>query len=738
MSCYGGGCISFLLIFGFFALCIPQQIGSAGSIELSYQYSLPRYEINALYDLYTVNHGDEWDWENDTTLYGVPWNFTDYLSTGAIPHVCQDTNDESQHWQGVECSSNCTISPCHIISLSLSEYGLDGSLTSSLSNLTWLSVLDVSNNKIVGSVPESLGSLMLLSVLSLSSNKLVGTLPSTMYSLSLLEYFAVDTNYLTGTLSDSIGLSWSLLKYFNIENCYFQGSLPSTLIDLYYLEYFIISKNPMLVSESFPMFSNMTTPNMKKILMQQVSLGVNTIPESYYTLSELKTLALGNTGVLYGTISHAIGNLQNLEILSLSVSSLSGSIPESISTLSKLSILDLEQLSAITGSLPMGFYNLTSLTQIYIADIYVSGTFPSLNYFPTLEHIELFLTQLTGSIPGYYGYLNGMPVSTEDGDGNSAKVPNNNTNKMVYYDVSYNHFHGTIPLSLSQCIYLEYIDLSSNDLTSTLPVEVFTNWTQLQQLRLAFNHFTNSLPTTIFESMHKLQYLDIADSLLSGTLPVDIVYNNPLLSTFNIENNILTGSIPIGLCDLHMMTSLSLQSNHFTSSLPICFYSNLSNLVTIGLDNNRLTGSFVTVNNWIHTLQEFHINNNLFTGYFPINGWNMMSNLIYVTATNNLFTGTFPSTLLQFNGTEVDLTNNMLTGIIPFEMTQGYGTTMYYLGYNELDGDITELFHNISTRISGLQLVHNLFTGYINCNNINNNTLQLSSLDLGNNFLTSK
>ncbi|XP_057435984.1 MDIS1-interacting receptor like kinase 2-like [Lotus japonicus] len=85
--------------------------------------------------------------------------------------------------------------------LQLGSNSINGTLPTSLSNLTLLEHLDISNNLLVGSLPSYFGQLTNLLYLDLSCNNLTGTIPRLPY---ILEYVNMSYNYLKGPIPDSI------------------------------------------------------------------------------------------------------------------------------------------------------------------------------------------------------------------------------------------------------------------------------------------------------------------------------------------------------------------------------------------------------------------------------------------------------------------------------------------------------------------------------------------------------
>ncbi|KAK1312598.1 Inactive receptor-like serine/threonine-protein kinase [Acorus calamus] len=84
------------------------------------------------------------------------------------------------NWFGVECSYG------HVVSLTLEDLYLKGTLTPELGKLVYLRELKLRNNSFYGTIPEELGQLQQLNILDVSDNNLSGTIPSGLGNLELL------------------------------------------------------------------------------------------------------------------------------------------------------------------------------------------------------------------------------------------------------------------------------------------------------------------------------------------------------------------------------------------------------------------------------------------------------------------------------------------------------------------------------------------------------------------------
>jgi Leucine-rich repeat (LRR) protein len=174
--------------------------------------ALASNELQALQALYDALGGSDWQWQQDTATYGMPWNFT----KGGLHDPCEE------QWQGVYCScnNNTNITPlfpayyyydnvpdaqdtsyCNVAKIVLNRYGLVGTLpTAAFGAFSHLSHLYMGGNKIQGDFSSSLCSLRSnISVLGMYNNSLTGTLPSTCIAkLTNLRSLSLGDNHLEG------------------------------------------------------------------------------------------------------------------------------------------------------------------------------------------------------------------------------------------------------------------------------------------------------------------------------------------------------------------------------------------------------------------------------------------------------------------------------------------------------------------------------------------------------------
>eukprot|EP01087_Luapelamoeba_hula_P017218 TRINITY_DN5407_c0_g1_i4.p1 TRINITY_DN5407_c0_g1~~TRINITY_DN5407_c0_g1_i4.p1 ORF type:complete len:185 (+),score=22.63 TRINITY_DN5407_c0_g1_i4:15-569(+) len=114
-------------------------------------------QYDALRDFYTATGGSNWA------------NNTGWASNNNDP--C-GRNNSNKIWHGLQCSGGW------VTQILLRKNGLGGVLPSSLANIPYLEVLDLSDNLLIGSIPKSLGDMQSLSRLRLINNHFSGAIPS--------------------------------------------------------------------------------------------------------------------------------------------------------------------------------------------------------------------------------------------------------------------------------------------------------------------------------------------------------------------------------------------------------------------------------------------------------------------------------------------------------------------------------------------------------------------------------
>lgn len=289
---------------------------------------------------------------------------------------------------------------------------------------------------------------------------------------------------------------------------------------------------------------------------------------------------------LSGNIPNTIGNLTNLQYLSLGENKLIGNIPSSIGSLIQLQNLSI-RTNQLTGSIPSTIGNLANLTNLDLSSNQLNGSIPiSIVNLYNLQFLILSYNQLTGDIPVAIGNLT-------------------NLKNIV---LSTNQLSGDIPMSIGSLINLSGLDLQSNQISGTIPTSI-GNLFNLVNLDLTSNKLSGNIPTEI-GNLTKLAFLKLGNNQLTGEIP-PTVGNFTSLQQLILNNNQLTGEIPSSIGNLNILHILDLSNNQLTGEIP-SFDGNLNNLIYLYLFNNKLTGNIPSsIGNLTKLFQLFLFNNQL-------------------------------------------------------------------------------------------------------------------------------
>ena len=266
---------------------------------------------------------------------------------------------------------------------------------------------------------------------------------------------------------------------------------------------------------------------------------------------------LGNGGRLTGPIPPELGDLANLETLSLNLHELSGPIPPELGKLANLRTLSLAR-NRLTGTLPPELGNLTRLESLNLAVSYdltltpprpryvLSGPLPSeLGNLVRLQELDLRGHKFTGSLPGAFSRLQELEYLSLTCNALTGPIPSvlRRLRQLRHLDLSGNQFEGGIPRWLDDLDDLEFLDLASNYfLTGPIPTSV-TRLPGLIRLSLGTNRLFGVIPPRLGRLAH-LEFLAVGNNLLTGALPPQLgeLPNLEYLSVF--RNAGLAGALP--------------------------------------------------------------------------------------------------------------------------------------------------------------------------------------------------
>ncbi|XP_021819906.1 receptor-like protein 2 [Prunus avium] len=584
-------------------------------------------------------------------------------------------------WEGIVCN----LDDQRIIRASLPGRGLSGVISPYITNLTYLTHLNLSRNSLSGPLPDDLfSSLHRLRVLDLSFNHLVGQLSSSSSQTTALQTVDLSSNSFNGTIPSSFivsAVSAGTLTTFNVSYNSFTGPIP--------LSVFCSNGNNhtslTILDLSFNKFTGVVPSGLGACFKLQVfRTGFNylsgSLPDDIYDATSLQELSLP-FNLLSGVINNSITRLKNLKILWLASNQFSRPIPSHIGALSRLESLLLYSNNH-TGPLPPSLTNCKNLSILNLRFNNLTGDLSAFN-FSTLHHLttlDLGNNNFTGELPqSLYSCKSLTAIRLAGNQLRGQILPEIVALKsLAYLSFSSNNLTnvtGALRI-LMGCKNLTTLTLGKNFGFETIPdydnVTDPDGFHNLQLLTLEGCQFKGQLPTWL-ANLKNLQVLDLAFNLITGSIPTWLG-SLPNLFYMDLSHNLLTGGLPNMLCALPVLTSKEAgdQVERGYLELPIFVmssnannqkYKQLSNLPpTIYLGSNNLSGKIPIEIGQLKFIHVLDLSHNNFSGSIP----DQISNLT--------------------NLERLDLSHNHLSGEIPASLKGLHFLSSFSVAYNDLQG----------------------------------------------------
>ncbi|XP_047324280.1 leucine-rich repeat receptor protein kinase HPCA1-like [Impatiens glandulifera] len=286
--------------------------------------------------------------------------------------------------------------------------------------------------------------------------------------------------------------------------------------------------------------------------------------------------------------------------ITLASMGIGGQLTGDIASMVELLTLDLSYNPDMSGPIPPLIGSLKKLTTLILQGCSFSGQIPdTIGSLPQLYTLSLNSNKLTGQIPPSLGSLS----------------------NLYWLDLAENSLSGTIPISnatspgLDQLFSTKHFHFGRNQLSGTIPPQLFNSNMSLIHLLFENNLLSGSIPSTIGLLSH-LEVLRLDRNGLSGNVPLNITGLTGV-HEFYLSNNQLTGPIP-NLGSLVGLNYLDLSNNSFDVSTFPSWYSSLSSLTTLTMENTQLIGQVPSAVFSIPQLQSVVLRNNKLNGTLDV------------------------------------------------------------------------------------------------------------------------
>ncbi|GAA0168924.1 hypothetical protein LIER_23517 [Lithospermum erythrorhizon] len=579
-------------------------------------------------------------------------SFKNHLISDSFNYLSHNWSSRTSvcSWIGISCGTNQRVT-----SLNLTNFGLEGTISPHLGNLTFLKSLDISNNNFSGFIPPNVLNISSLEVANVSFNSLSGSLP--LEPCGSMQQLYLDHNELSGPFpSYVLGCKNLQVLLMNVNE--FVGGIPKEVSNMTRLRYLNLANN-MFIGE-LPV--ELASLELEDLTIFSCNLS-GPIPPAIFNMSSLVTLILANNN-FSGYLPLDLGNgLPNLRRFFLSMNSLRGRIPSSIGNASSLEHLGMS-INFLHGPVPLSLGNLKSL-----------------------RSLELGLNNLTGDvINGEMKFLTSLT----------------NCRNLELMELSENNFKGRLPSSIGNFSdSLTIFNIFGAQVRGPIPSTI-ANLRSVHGIYLDSNELTGHIPTSI-GSMKQLDRIYLMHNRLEGKIPQSFCQLNNLWDLY-LSDNVLSGSIPECLADIQSLRRIYLDSNRFNSSIPMNFWS-LYDLTNLNLSSNLLIGSLPLEIQKLDQLRELSLSWNKFSGDIP-SSISSFQSLVYLSLEHNDFQGSIPQSWANALSLEyLDLSSNKLTGKIPESLQDLRYLKYLNVSFNQLEGAIPNggSFTNFTT----LSFMHN-------------------------------
>ncbi|KAL8227308.1 hypothetical protein R6Q57_017140 [Mikania cordata] len=624
------------------------------------------------------------------------------LSTWTHDDDEEATNDCCE-WFGITCNNQTG----HVTRLDLSFGFLEGKISPSLLNLSYLNHLDLNDNYFYGAIPMFIGSMTRLRYLDLGLNSFTEAVPLQLGNLINLKVLSLGG--LQGCRIET--LDW--LSHLSLLEDLDMSSISLSKVDNWVNVILSLQKLSTLRLDGCDL-SHVMHPysysfvNSSSSSIVSIHLRNNNLNSSMYhwlfplTSNRLVVLDL-SINKLDG-IPKYVGNLCSLETLHFYFNSMPVHFPVFLNNLSGCTSFTLQNLvassSQLTGSFSDDIQKFSSLVHLSLSDNQLNGTISEKVWLlPSLQRLDISFNSLEGAISKYIGNAKIFVIDLSNNplEGVPSEDHMSNLSYVEEIDLSSCKLGPSFPKWIQTLQNLSHVDISNSGISDTIP-EVFWNmWpSQLTYLNLSSNNITGKLTDLLSNFDIESSTLDLSSNKFYGPIP----NVSSALQWLDLSKNNFSGEINF-LCQIvdGSLFFLDLSHNSFTGLIPNCLW-HFKELKLLSLGHNNLFGRLPASIKYLVNLEVLFLYNNSFSGELPLSLKNCTSLTFLELGANNFF-GYVPDWIgKDLPGLyALSLTSNNFFGTIPSQLCQLVNLQILDLSINNLYGTIPSCLNNITSMV---------------------------------------
>ncbi|KAF6986836.1 hypothetical protein CFC21_004549 [Triticum aestivum] len=441
--------------------------------------------------------------------------------------------------------------------LNLRYANITGTTLQFVSNLTSLTMLDVSDNQLRGSVHVEIGMLTNLTDLYLGNNNLSGVISEDHFA-SLINLQAIDLSQ--NNLELIIDSHWVppfSLDVASFSSCHLGPQFPEWLRWQKSIRILDISNNGLVGRIPDWFWTTFSEARHLDISMNQLSgdLPLNLEFMSMITLSMRSNLLTGLIPKLPTTIV----------VLDISMNSLNGFVSDFRAPRLQVAVLF---SNLISGAIPTSICQMQKLRVLDLSNNLLSKELPDCG--------RKELRQRNPSSSNY----------------SRVKSMSSFSLKITTLLLSNNSLSSRFPLFLQQCPSLIFLDLTQNLFNGELPGWISKVMPGLVILRLRSNNFSGHIPIEVME-LHDVRILDLSNNNFSGAIPQYVKNLKALTGNATANHSIAYDIFFEGYSDKYLSSGMGMSNDSFfvvTKGQVLKYGKNILYLMSIDLSCNSLIG----------------------------------------------------------------------------------------------------------------------------------------------------